>query len=128
MLKKFKAFKDFVKEDKVFQEQIEPKVQALKSFIENKPIDIVKDGKIDQEQVKSYLSYESMVTKEQKELIGPKRYDSIMLSFIESLQGILEMQPTNPFEELTIYSLQDQFKEYVLYLYNIYAMTPEIKE
>lgn len=124
---KLEAFKDFIENTN----KSERKLQALKGFIQKGPINIVKqEGNIDvidQDQIISYLPYNEMVTDEQKKLIGRKRYDTILVSFIDNLQNSLWLNPQQ-FEELYLDELKSLFLEHVKALYNIYAMTPEIKD
>lgn len=126
---KLKAFKIFIKEAEKIQNN--KKLKALKSFIQKGPINIVKrDGDIDlidRNQIISNLPYNEMVTDEQKKLIGRKRYDTILVSFIDNLQNSLWLNPQQ-FEELYLDELKSLFLEHVKTLYNIYAMTPEIKD
>jgi dephospho-CoA kinase len=120
---KLNAFKTFVVEDKVFQEEVEPKVQALKSFIKNRPINIIKNGEIDEDQIRSYLPYELMVSKKQKELINPKRYEMVVQNFLNTLKSQYHFN-TNGFEDLHIEELQNIFQDHVNSHYNIYAGMP----
>lgn len=126
---KLKAFKEFIESNQKEIVKSEHKLDALKSLIKKGPINIIKKDtrEIDPEQILPYLSYNEMVTDEQKELIGPKRYKAMLNSFIEDLQNSLDIAP-HQFEDLYISDLKGLFQEYVRSLYNIYAMTPGIKE